>query len=59
MKKFKEEVNKLNQIVNDNEIGFATWWGCLDQSLQNIFKMYYGYSPSDVKPTEKCSLSEP
>ena len=49
MKKFKEEVKKLQQLVNEDEQGVGMWWAFLDERMQNLFKMYYGFKPSAIK----------
>lgn len=46
MENFKKEVEKLNQLVQEDEQGMGTWWMMLDERIQNIFKMYYGFKPS-------------
>lgn len=53
MEKFKEAVKKLNQLVNEDEQGIAMWWGQLDEQVQNIFEMYYGFKPSAIKPNRR------
>jgi hypothetical protein len=50
MEKFKEEVRKLQSLVNADEQGIGMWWGFLDERMQNLFEMYYGFKPSAIKP---------
>ena len=50
MKKLKEEVKKLNQLLEEDEQGIGMWWAFLDERINNICEMYYGYKPSSIKP---------
>lgn len=52
MEKFKKEVAKLQQLVNEDEQGISMWWGILDERMENLFEMYYGFKPSAIKPIE-------
>lgn len=52
MEKFKEEVAKLFSLVNEDEQGVGMWWGFLDERMQNIFEMYYGFKPSAIRPID-------
>lgn len=50
IEQFKEEVEKLNKLLNADEQGLGTWWNMLDNRVKSLFKMYYGYEPSAIKP---------
>ena len=49
IEKLKEEVKKLNQLLEENEQGMGTWWLFIDERIENICKLYYGYVPSVPK----------
>jgi len=52
IEKFKEEVRKLNKLLDEDEQGIISWWGMLDERMKNLFEMYYGYKPSAIKPNK-------
>ena len=54
MEQLKEEAKKLYQLLEENEIGFGSWWMAVDERIKNINKFYYGFIPSSIK-TVSCS----
>ena len=45
IEKFKEEVKKLNNLLEDEQTGLSTWWIFLNKNMEEITKMYYGEVP--------------
>ena len=50
IEKFREEAQKLHNLLKDNENGCFSWHTAINDCMEKLCTIYYGYIPSGIKP---------